>query len=755
MARPARAANPAPPRPQVITSSDRASVAIGLGVILAALPLKMLVMGWSYMWLTIPLVALLSMASLVVRRLRLGSLMTLIVQIILMTAFLLAVAQSLKTEGGIFSGWWGLYEQASEHIMSQASPMEPNAGVTLLFTTFMGVIAILTDVMVQTIQRPAWSLLPLAMVWVIPTFTLRNETPFWTVAAMFGGYLVILLADGVNVTAWWPRGVRRRDTDRTNGALALRSALIAVPALVLAMVGGMALPVLMNGEWTRDKPKGADGPLTMSDPSLDLRRNLNQPEDREVIRYSTEAEDGVYLRMTSLPAFDGTGWHSSGVQLRDMPLDPPPGVTSVDYDTINTQIQVTEFDSEYLPAPYAPQELQVDGEWKYDPDSLMVMATGDNRTEATRELEYSVSSLDVQPDGQGLSQAQTGNPPDARYTVPIPEDLPPELFELSQQLTSDQPTPALKAAAIQSYLRSDEFTYSTEPQPGTGYDALQNFLFTDKKGYCEQFAGSMAVLARLAGIPSRVAVGFLPGEKQGDDHVVSIRDYHAWPELYFEGYGWVRFEPTPSVGVAPSWTVVGQGSEEGNGQGETPEPTQEGSPSPTPTPTPSEKPDAPLPGPVDPPESPAWVQTLVFIGLVVGVVAGLALFVSIPFLIRRRRRLHRLATTGDMDQRVEGAWAEVRDSVLDAGENWPTGSPRVIGKLVGERLDTQSARAMEVLSLIVERQRYARSNSVNADLAAIAQDVRRGLLHDQDLSTKFAANWWPRSLWLGLFGRKS
>ena len=65
MARPARAANPAPPRPQVITSSDRASVAIGLGVILAALPLKMLVMGWSYMWLTIPLVALLSMASLV------------------------------------------------------------------------------------------------------------------------------------------------------------------------------------------------------------------------------------------------------------------------------------------------------------------------------------------------------------------------------------------------------------------------------------------------------------------------------------------------------------------------------------------------------------------------------------------------------------------------------------------------------------------------------------------------------------------
>ena len=67
----------------------------------------------------------------------------------------------------------------------------------------------------------------------------------------------------------------------------------------------------------------------------------------------------------------------------------------------------------------------------------------------------------------------------------------------------------------------------------------------------------MAMMARVVGIPSRVSVGFLPGDRDGDSWEVSIRDMHAWPELYFAGYGWVRFEPTPAsvTGAAPSWTV--------------------------------------------------------------------------------------------------------------------------------------------------------------------------------------------------------
>ena len=750
MARPARALNPVSPTPRVLKPTDRASAATAIAVILAALPLKLLTTSWSYFWLTTALTVLLLGISLVVRRLRFGGGMVLLVQVVGFAAFLFAMAQALRTEGNALSGWWGLYVQAREHILDQAPPMAPHPGITLLFVSIMGLIAILTDVMVQSIHRPGWSILPLAMVWAVPTFGLRTDIPFWPVAALFAGYLLILMSEGINATAWWPRGVRRRDTDRGGSGLAIRSALlIGVPALALAMVGGMLLPVLINDEWTRGKPKGADGPITISDPALDLRRNLNQPEDRDVITYTSTNPDGEYLRLTALPVFDATGWHTSGVQLYDLPPDPAPGVSGVDYKTVETQVQVSEFESEYLPLPYAPQQVQVDGEWKQERDSLTVIATGSDRKTATAGLTYSVSSLDVAPDGTGLSSAKTGNPPDARYTVPLPQDLPQNLFDLSQEITSGQPTPALKAAAIQSYLRSDEFTYSTEPSAGTGYDALEQFLFHDKTGYCEQFAGSMAVLARLAGIPSRVAIGFLPGEEKGNQRVVSIHDYHAWPELYFEGYGWVRFEPTPSVGVAPAWTIVGSNSEgqsEQPGEEGTPSPTPEDEGSPSPTPSEPETPQPPQPS-TDDGETPGWLQGLIFAGIVVGVAAVVALLVSIPFLIRRSRRSRRLATTGELAERVEGAWAEVRDSVVDSGGEWPKGSPRVIGKLVGERLDTQSARAMEVLALNVERQRYARRNSVNADLAAMAHDIRRGLVKDQDLSTRIAFNWWPRSLW--------
>ncbi|MGM3293757.1 transglutaminase-like domain-containing protein, partial [Escherichia coli] len=84
---------------------------------------------------------------------------------------------------------------------------------------------------------------------------------------------------------------------------------------------------------------------------------------------------------------------------------------------------------------------------------------------------------------------------------------------------------------------------------GNGGDELEEFLTDDedgRTGYCEQFASAMAVMARSLGIPARVAMGFLePTEEGRGQWVYSTDDLHAWPELYFAGQGWVRFEPTP------------------------------------------------------------------------------------------------------------------------------------------------------------------------------------------------------------------
>jgi Transglutaminase-like superfamily/Domain of unknown function (DUF4129) len=106
--------------------------------------------------------------------------------------------------------------------------------------------------------------------------------------------------------------------------------------------------------------------------------------------------------------------------------------------------------------------------------------------------------------------------------------------------------------ALQSYLRSPPFVYDETVGPGVGADALDVFLSQTKRGYCEQFAGSFAALARAVGLPTRVAVGFTWGAQDPEEPTLyRVRGVHAhaWPEVYFHGYGWVPFEPTP--GRAP------------------------------------------------------------------------------------------------------------------------------------------------------------------------------------------------------------
>ena len=230
-----------------------------------------------------------------------------------------------------------------------------------------------------------------------------------------------------------------------------------------------------------------------------------------------------------------------------------------------TEIRVFDFGSQYLPLPYAPRTFEADGDWRFDPNSMVVVNASD-RPQELRQLSYSVESVDIEPDSEQLADAAVGTPPDSDITAAIPRDLPESLIELSREVTEDARTPLAKAVAIQNYLRSGEFEYSTERLPGSGYQALENFLLRDRRGYCEQFASAMAMMARVAGIPSRVSVGFLPGEREGDSWAVSIRDMHAWPELYFANYGWVRFEPTPaSVTGSPAAVVAAAGGRSDRG----------------------------------------------------------------------------------------------------------------------------------------------------------------------------------------------
>src|SRR5699024_4323409 len=222
------------------------------------------------------------------------------------------------------------------------------------------------------------------------------------------------------------------------------------------------------------------------------------------------------------------------------------------------------------------------------------------------------------------------------------------------------------AVALQDWLRSDEFEYSLDAPADASGSALEDFL-RDKRGYCVQFSGAMTAMARSLGIPARIGVGFTAGTPTGEgSYDVRLNQAHAWPELYFEGSGWVRFEPTPGgpAGDPPPWAEA-EGGDQGESE-ETESPTD--APSDEESEAAEESPPAETPAPeaADDEEqtsasSSAWPA-------VVGGVVLLVLLLALPAVVRLFRRRSRL--TGDAAHRAEGIWEEIAATTIDGGLSW-------------------------------------------------------------------------------------
>ena len=439
--------------------------------------------------------------------------------------------------------------------------MDPNDGVRLIFVTVVGVIMIMTDLLVSGVGRPAWAIAPPATLFLVPALGLGTDTGVINFLLIAVGYLGILVAEGLNTTARWTRGLSRDSADGFGTATPVvwrAAGYPRRPGPVLAtIVLGVALPTLSLPGFGFGSGPGGNGPLQLTDPTLDLRRNLNQPDDRVVIEYQTRQPGGVYLRMASLPQLSAAAGATSQIRLNggnELTADPgadrrAAAAARRRRSRCSTSARSTCRCRTRRAASTRPATGAIDA-------NSLVVVNADNRPQDLRQLTYTVESVDIDPTAPTWPRRGAGTPPDdADHRRASPRICPKSIDRSHPE--GDQGrrgSPAAKAAAIQAFLRSTEFTYSTERLPGSGYQALENFLLRDHKGYCEQFASAMAMMARVVGIPSRVSVGFLPGERDGDTWKVSIRDMHAWPELYFAGYGWVRFEPTPATvtGTAPS-----------------------------------------------------------------------------------------------------------------------------------------------------------------------------------------------------------
>jgi hypothetical protein len=284
---------------------------------------------------------------------------------------------------------------------------------------------------------------------------------------------------------------------------------------------------------------------------------------------------------------------------------------------------------------------------------------------------------------------------------------------------------------LRDWLRTYQYS---EQAPGDGTEdsgsrAVLAFLEA-KKGYCVHFASGMAVMARILDIPARVVVGFLPGTRNANGTwTVSLRDAHAWPELYFQGYGWVRFEPTPAARTAGAPDLVQ------SNQGGTPLPSASvGATTPGVTPSTSANSRLPKEEQVDgtaagdvtqvsPWQRAVGVLRSPWTFVALAVLLALSLPMVVLALVRRRR----WQRAGTRAARAEAALDELGERLADLGVPLSAArTPRGLREwLVGaEHVPPDRTDALDRLVRELESARYAPPGGVGADPHQLRSDVK-------------------------------
>ena len=181
---------------------------------------------------------------------------------------------------------------------------------------------------------------------------------------------------------------------------------------------------------------------------------------------------------------------------------------------------------------------------------LLVDRTGSllNPSLNTMKIRYEgVSNVPLVPPSE-LRKAPHSYPDEIRETyLQLPPRLDPRVKKLADEVTAGLKNDYDKAANIERYLKT-RYAYTLDLTGSPGDNPLAHFLFVRRAGHCEYFASAMTMMLRSIGIPARYVAGFLPGEYNdvGGDYIVREGDAHTWVEVYFPGYDWIPFDPTPS-----------------------------------------------------------------------------------------------------------------------------------------------------------------------------------------------------------------
>ena len=317
---------------------------------------------------------------------------------------------------------------------------------------------------------------------------------------------------------------------------------------------------------------------------------IDFPKEKTTVLRIRGPEQRYYWRATSLDTFSEDRWIENltlmgvGDGSSDLPSDPldPPQASNPDR-WVRQDIEVVALRDQHFPAASVPQRIDAPGSgervfylnggviwngrglqpgqrytvWSYAPrpKPAELARTGPDYPETLIPYLYVGRALMARFGQPGRERLMEQLFRDERLFSLWPYQL---VYRRALALAGRSNSPYAAAVAIEAWLRSTGgFAYDEHPPQLAGSPPLAAFIGTTKVGYCQHFAGAMALMLRFLGIPARVAVGFTSGSYSKGTWTVTDHNAHAWVEVWFPGYGWLPFDPTPGRGtLSASYTVA-------------------------------------------------------------------------------------------------------------------------------------------------------------------------------------------------------
>ncbi len=660
---------------------------------------------------------------------------------------------------------WGDLVRAFDVIRHGVEPVRPSTGIVIILTALFWLLGTLLAWGLSK-DHPFVALLPpLVVALQFATLNRRND------GLIVLGAFIILVAGTVLAVALdeRDRGAGRMAGDRQrrpSNAPSPTAVLLVVFTASLAVAGagvlGPRLPADGVLAWRTGGGLGGGfyGSSVSYNPYVSIYEGLVSREGTPLFRAKIDGDvspDDVYFRLLTMETYSNGRWSAGRAELHELdeaPLEEIGYEYSGATESVTADIEIEALGQEWLPTPYAV--VGADGE---DADAFRIRRTdtalafrGDRTYQGmvyrvVSEIPVidpaAVAGLpggDLSPlfsaaaaDGETLPEpadVEFRELPDAERYTDLPADIDGRIRAQAIALTRKLTTAFEKGLAIEHWFReSGGFVYDLDVHgQGHGDDVLATWLFDDvpenagyRRGYCEQFATSMAVMTRTVGIPTRVVLGFTPGDSISVDEVV-VRDNnaHSWIELWIPTQGWVSFDPTPrrdGANPATSYRAMENalGYDLAGYLDQVPEPVRAPTVNGGNLPGGIFSPDDQRPDPgfigaggetTTSSATPLWVPIVGFIATLLVLVA-----VALPLVkwIRRRGRMRRLSK-GD----VSAAWEEIVVRLTDLAEE---PDPAATPDEVAARVDG----VMVPLAAVYTRSVYGSTGSVSEEQVDVAR----------------------------------